>query len=99
MKLSEINSLVELYFKKSVEEDKKKPFLRWLKPDKPTYNWQQITDSIYKLSNKISKAEQDNQLRFEQIEQNSLKSSNNNALTSLPKSELICVSEIDQLVT
>ncbi len=53
MKLSEINSLVELYFKKSVEEDKKKPFLRWLKPDKPTYNWQQITDSIYKLSNKI----------------------------------------------
>ena len=53
MKLSEINSLVELYFKKSAEEDEKKPFLKWLKPDKPTYNWQQITDSIYKLSNKI----------------------------------------------
>ncbi len=53
MKLSEINSLVELYFKKAAEEDEKKPFLKWLKHDKPTYNWQQITDSIYKLSNKI----------------------------------------------
>ena len=53
MKLSEINSLVELYFKKSEEVEGKKPFLKWLKPDKPTYNWEDITTRIFKLSNKI----------------------------------------------
>ena len=53
MKLSEINSLVELYFKKSEEIEGKKPFLKWLKPDKPTYNWEDITTRIFKLSNKI----------------------------------------------
>jgi len=53
MKLSEINSLVELYFKKSEEIDGKKPFLKWLKPEKPTYNWEDITTRIFKLSNKI----------------------------------------------
>ena len=39
MKVDAINSLVELYFKKTKEVDKKKPFLKWLKQDKPTYNW------------------------------------------------------------
>ena len=53
MKLSEINSLVELYFKKSEEIEGKKPFLKWLKPDKPTYNWEDITTRIFKLSHKI----------------------------------------------
>jgi len=53
MKLSEINSLVELYFKKSEEIDRKKPFLKWLKNDKPTYNWEDITNRIYKVSHKI----------------------------------------------
>ena len=53
MKLSRINSLVELYFKKSDEIDGKRPFLKWLKPNKPFYNWEDITNSIYKLSNKI----------------------------------------------
>ena len=53
MKLSEINSLVELYFKKSSEVDGKKPFLKWLKPNKPTYNWAEITEKIFKLSYKI----------------------------------------------
>ena len=53
MKLSEINSLVELYFKKSKEIEGKKPFLKWLKPEKPTYNWEDITTRIFKLSNKI----------------------------------------------
>ncbi len=53
MRLSEINSLVELYFKKSEEIDGKKPFLKWLKPEKPTYNWEDITTRIFKLSNKI----------------------------------------------
>ena len=53
MELSKINSLVELYFKKSFEIDGQKPFLKWLKPNKPEYNWQEITDRIYKLSHKI----------------------------------------------
>ena len=53
MKLSEINSLVELYFKKSSEVDGKKPFLKCLKPNKPTYNWAEITEKIFKLSYKI----------------------------------------------
>ena len=53
MKLSEINSLVELYFKKSEEIDGKKPFLKWLKPNKSTYTWRQVSERIFKLSNKI----------------------------------------------
>ena len=53
MELSKINSLVELYFKKSSEINGKKPFLKWLKPKKPTYNWEEITERIYKLSHKI----------------------------------------------
>ena len=53
MDLAKINSLVELYFRKSAEVDGKKPFLKWLKPNKQTYNWQDITERIYKLSYKI----------------------------------------------
>ena len=53
MKLSEINSLVELYFKKSEDIEGKKPFLKWLKPDRQTYNWEDITNRIFKLSHKI----------------------------------------------
>jgi len=53
MQLSKINSLVELYFIKSAEVDAEKPFLKWLKEDKPIYNWGEITKRIYKLSNKI----------------------------------------------
>ena len=53
MQLSKINSLVELYFKKAQEVDGKKPFLKWLKPNKKTYNWEDITERIYKLSHKI----------------------------------------------
>ena len=53
MNISKLNSLVELYFKKIEEVDAKKPFLKWLKPDKPTYNWQDITERIFKLTFKI----------------------------------------------
>ena len=48
MKINEINSLVELYFKKTDEVDGKKPFLKWLKPDKPTHTWEDITIKILK---------------------------------------------------
>ncbi len=53
MEIDKLNSLVELYFKKCEEVDPKRPFLKWLKPDKPTYNWGDIKDRIFKLSSKI----------------------------------------------
>ena len=48
-----------------------------------TNKFEQINFQLDKLSNELSKVQQDNQLRFEQIEQ----SSKNNSLTSLPKTE------------
>ena len=53
MDINKINSLVELYFKKTEEVDGKRPFLKWLKPDKQTYNWEDITQRIFKLTAKI----------------------------------------------
>jgi long-chain acyl-CoA synthetase len=53
MEIDKLNSLVELYFKKCEEVDPNKPFLKWLKPDKPTYNWGDIKERIFKLSHKI----------------------------------------------
>ena len=53
MDISKLNSLVELYFKKTEEVDGKRPFLKWLKPDKRTYNWENVTERIYKLTVKI----------------------------------------------
>ena len=53
MDISKLNSLVELYFKKSEKVNSKRPFLKWLKSDKPTYSWEDITQRIYKLTAKI----------------------------------------------
>ncbi len=53
MDISKLNSLVELYFKKTEEVKGKRPFLKWLKPDKRTYNWKDVTERIYKLTAKI----------------------------------------------
>ncbi len=53
MDISKLNSLVELYFKKTEEVEGKRPFLKWLKPDKRTYNWKDITERINKISAKI----------------------------------------------
>ena len=53
MEISKINSLVELYFKKSKEVDKKKIFLEWLRPEKQIYDWNDISKQILKLSIKI----------------------------------------------
>ena len=52
-----------------------------------TNKFEEINFKLDKLSNKFSKVQQNNQLRFEQIEQTSIVSKNNNSLTSLPKSE------------
>ena len=53
MEIDKLNSLVELYFKKCEKVDANKPFLKWLKPGKPTYNWGDIKERIFKLSHKI----------------------------------------------
>ena len=53
MEIGKLNSLVELYFKKCEEVENKKPFLKWLKPEKPIYTWGDIKERVYKLSHKI----------------------------------------------
>ena len=53
MEIDKLNSLVELYFKKCEEVDPNKPFLKWLKPGKPTYTWGDIKERIFKISSKI----------------------------------------------
>jgi len=53
MQINKLNSLVELYFNKCDEVDKKKPFLKWLKSDKTTHSWEDIREKIFKLSFKI----------------------------------------------
>ncbi len=53
MEIKKLNSLVELYFEKLNEIDKDKPFLKWLKPNKITYTWSQVSERIFKLTNKI----------------------------------------------
>jgi long-chain acyl-CoA synthetase len=53
MEINKLNSLVELYFNKCSEIDDNKPFLKWLKPGKPTYSWGDIKERIFKLSHKI----------------------------------------------
>ena len=52
-----------------------------------TNKFEEISFKLDKLSNELSKVQQDNQLRFEQIEQSSIVNTNNNSLTSLPKTE------------
>ena len=53
MKINKLNSLIELYFEKYKEVDENKPFLKWLKQEKPVYTWKDINERILKLSNKI----------------------------------------------
>ena len=53
MEINKLNSLVELFFKKTDQVDKDKPFLKWLKPNKPTYTWSHVSERIFKLSNKL----------------------------------------------
>ena len=52
-----------------------------------TNKFEQINFKIDKLSSELSKVQQDNQLRFEQIEQNSILKTDNNSLTSLTKTD------------
>ena len=54
-----------------------------------TNKFEQINFKIDKLSSELSKVQQDNQLRFEQIEQNSILNTDNKSLTSLPSTDEI----------
>ena len=47
MKINKLNSLVELYFNKCEEIDDNKIFVKWLKPEKPTYTWGDIKERIF----------------------------------------------------
>ena len=58
-----------------------------------TNKFEEINFKLDKLSNKLSKVQQDNQLRFEQIEQTSILNSNNNSLSSLPKTNQALMNE------
>ena len=53
MEIKKLNSLVELYFSRCDEIDNNDPFLKWLKPEKPTYTWGDVQEKIFKLSYKI----------------------------------------------
>ncbi len=53
MEVSKINSLVELFFKKLEEVDNSKPFLNSLKSKKTIYSWKDVSERIFKLSNKL----------------------------------------------
>ncbi len=55
MKVSKINSLVELFFKKLEEVDSTQSFLNSLKSEKTIYNWKEVSERILKLSNKLKK--------------------------------------------
>jgi hypothetical protein len=58
-----------------------------------TNKFEEVSFKLDKLSNKLSKVQQDNQLRFEQIEQAFIVNTNNESLTSLPKTEQTFVNE------
>ena len=52
-----------------------------------TNKFEEINFKLEKLSNKITNVQQDNQLRFEQIEKGILNNTNENSFTSLPKTD------------
>jgi hypothetical protein len=52
-----------------------------------TNKFEEINFKLDKLSSNVSKVQQDNQLRFEQIEQTSILKTNSNSLTSLPDTD------------
>ncbi len=53
MEVSKVNSLVELFFKKVEEVDINKSFLNSLISEKTIYSWKEVSERIFKLSNKL----------------------------------------------
>jgi len=53
MDISRTNSLVQLFFDRLEKTDKKKPFLTWLKNKDYQFSWGEVSEKIFKLSNKI----------------------------------------------
>ena len=58
-----------------------------------TNKFEEINFKLDKLSNTFSKVQQDNELRFKQIEQASVVTTSNNSLSSLPKTEQILTND------
>ena len=57
MNVKNINNLVELFFNKLEEVNNSNIFLEWLKPDnKRQYNWREVSEKIFKLTNKIKQS-------------------------------------------
>ena len=54
MNVRNINSLVELFFRKADEINKSKPFLEWLNPkNNLKYNWGDVITKVYQLTSKF----------------------------------------------
>ena len=54
MNVRDINSLVELFFKKADKINKNKPFLEWLNPKNSLkYNWGDVVTKVYQLTSKF----------------------------------------------
>ena len=54
MNLNNFNSLIELFFYQLTQQDQKKIFLEWLKPNnKKTFTWEETKLNIFKLSKTI----------------------------------------------
>ena len=54
MNVRDINSLVELFFKKADKINKNKPFLEWLNPkNNLKYNWGDVVTKVYQLTSKF----------------------------------------------
>ena len=58
-----------------------------------TNKFEEINFKLDKLSNKLFKVQKNNELRFEQIEQTSVINSNNNSISSLPKTNQALMNE------
>ena len=58
-----------------------------------TNKFEEINFKLEKLSSQLSKSQQDNQLRFEQIENSSFTNSNENTLTSAPKTKEMAIND------
>ena len=58
-----------------------------------TNKFEEINFKLEKLSSQLSKSQQDNQLRFEQIENSSFTNSNENTLTSVPKTKEMTIND------
>ena len=69
MNIENTKNLVDLFFSKLKEINDSKILLQWLKPGyNHQYNWKEVSDKIFKLSNKIKKLEFKNSLLSDKLD-------------------------------